>query len=38
VPTVTFVFSATKQVWDDDKNSFGPGNLFAPVTYTITAT
>ena len=33
--TVAFVFNATKQVWDDDKTSFGPGNLFAPVTCTI---
>ena len=33
--TVTFVFNATKVVWDDDKSSFGPGNLFAPVTCTI---
>jgi hypothetical protein len=37
--TVSFVFSTTKKVFDDDKMTlpFGPGNLFAPISCTITA-
>ena len=35
--TVSFAFSTTKKVWDDSKTSYGPGNLFAPITCTITA-
>jgi hypothetical protein len=35
--TVSFVFSTTKKVWDDSKTSYGPGNLFTPITCTITA-
>lgn len=35
--TVSFVVSTTKKVWDDAKTSYGPGNLFTPITCTITA-
>ncbi len=35
--TVSFVFSTTKKVFDNTTTHYGPGNLFAPITCTITA-
>lgn len=36
--TVSMTFNSSKKVWDDAKTSYGPGELFPPITCTITAT
>ena len=36
--TVSMTFNSSKKVWDDAKTSYGPGQLFAPINCTITAT